>query len=318
MNRDKIKFIFYGSGSTYSLEPLAKYMHSEGYDVLEMNPESVSFPGYEILKDIKNKDTVFLNSCHPLLDIENVIRSTGVIKGKWFAPLEMIEYIKPVKTVYYPHDLNPFFADYEMPWCNLFDLILLPYKNNLFYKLKSECSNVVEIGWIKNNKLLKKIDIKSDIIYFPSNCYYGMGESNRILFFNYIPKIIPIKMANISESRYNKAIELAKEDGYIFLDKSLTIFQLIHNCNLIITNGVSSIVTESALSGIPVAAMLDGVESDESYLRQLPKLDWVFPLRPEEIKDFITKVQKGKITLEKGINSLKEFDFEKAVKEITK
>jgi hypothetical protein len=316
MNNRNKKYIFYGFGSAYSLEPLAMYMHSKKFDMLEMNPISANFSGYEALKEVQNKNTVFVTSFHPLLDTENLARG-GIKNVNCAAPLEIMEYLKPVKSVYYPHDLTPFFCDYEMPWCNLFDLFLLPYKNNLFYKIKTESCNVLEVGWIKNNNLHKKVDIESNIIYFPSNSYYGMNESNRIRWFNYIPKNIPIKTGNISETKFNKAVELAKNDGYIFLENSLSIFQLIHNCKLIITNGVSSIVTESAMSGIPVVTMLDGVEPDESYLEQLPKLDWVYPLKPDEVKDFIAKVQEGKITLNKGPNLLKEFDFEKAVKAIT-
>jgi hypothetical protein len=316
MNNRNKKYIFYGFGSAYSLEPLAKYMHSKKYDVMEINPASADFSGYEALKEVRNKNTIFLTSTHPLLDAENLAR--GDLKNvNYAAPLEIMEYIKPEKSVYYPHDLTPFYADYEMPWCNLFDLFLLPYKNNLYYKIKSEGCNVLEVGWIKNNNLNKKNYIESNIIYFPSNSYNGMDESNRIRWFNYIPKNIPIKTANISETKFNKAVELAKNDGYIFLKSSLSIFQLIHNCKLIITNGVSSIVTESAMSGIPVVTILDGVEPDESYLEQLPKLDWVYPLKPDEVKDFITKVQENKITLNKGPNLLKEFDFEKAVQAIT-
>jgi len=316
MNNKNIKYIFYGFGSAYSLEPLAKYMRSKGYDVLEMNPANADFSGYGDLKDIKNKNTVFVTSFHPLLDTENLARSR-IKNVNCAAPLEIIDYIKPIKSVYYPHDLTPFFCDYEMPWCNLFDLFLLPFKNNLYYKIKSENCNVLEIGWIKNNNLQKKVDIQNDIIYFPSNSYYGMDESGRIRWFNYIPKTIPIKTGNVSETKFNKAVELAKNDGYNFLESSLNIFQLIHNCKLIITNGVSSIVTEASMSGIPVVTMLDGIEPDESYLEQLPKLDWVYPLKPEDIKDFIANVQKGKIKLKNGTNLLKEFDFEKAVKAIT-
>jgi len=316
MNNRNIKYIFYGFGSAYSLEPLAKYMHSKEYDVLEMNPASDNFSGYGDLKEIKNKNTVFLTSFHPLLDTENLARS-GIKNFNCAAPLEIIDYIKPIKSIYYPHDLTPFYSNDEMPWCNLFDLFLLPYKNNLFYRIKSECCNVLEVGWIKNNKLNKKVDIDNNIIYFPSNIYYGMDESNRIKWFDYIPRTIPIKTGNVSEAKFNKAVELAKNDGYTFLESSLNIFQLIHNSKLIITNGVSSIVTESAMSGIPVVTMLDGIETDESYLKQLPKLDWVYPLKLEEVKNFIIKVQEGKIMLNKGPNLLKEFDFEKAVEAIT-
>jgi len=316
MNNSNIKYLLYGYGSAYSLEPLAKYMYSNGFDVLEMNPANANFSVYEDLKEIQNKNTVFITSFHPLLDTENLTRS-GIKNVNCAAPLEIMDYIKPVKSIYYPHDLTPFFCDYEMPWCNLFDLFLLPFKNNLFYKIKTDGCNVLEVGWIKNNSLQRKIDIQNDIVYFPSNTYYGMDESNRIKWFNFIPKTIPIKAGNISETKFNKAVELAKNDGYTFLESSLNIFQLIHNCKLIITNGVSSVVTEAAMSGIPVVTMLDGVESDESYMRQLIKKDWVYPLKLEEIKDFIKKVQEGRITLNKGPNLLKEFDFEKAVNEIT-
>ncbi|MCL2185723.1 MAG: DUF354 domain-containing protein [Treponema sp.] len=319
-------YLFYGLGSSYSLNPLAKYMIAKNFNVIEIDPISNKYSGYEVLKEIKGNDITFITSTHPLLDMRNYLRAHSInnkesYKEKYFiiSSLEIIEYLKPIKNIYYPHDLNPFYADYELPWCKMFDIFMLPYKNNLYYELKAKCNDVIEIGWIKNNTLNTKANIEYNVIYFPSFLSFSDNMNYKEIYniiSNRINNTVPIKYVNTKKNNITSAINLLKKDGFIFLDENMNIFQLMHNCDLIIGDGDSSIIFEAALSGVPVVSILNGEKSDEEYLNNIPKYNWVYPLKIIDVKEFINNVKQNKIKLSKGPNILKEFNFEKAIEVI--
>ena len=107
--------------------------------------------------------------------------------------IELIDFLKPVYSVFYPHDMESFVHCSEIPWLDLFDMIMLPYTHNLYYRLLGCCQRVEVVGWMKKQREVHPAIDQENPVYSPV-----FFPSNIITFYeNWGPKVMPIGSADM-------------------------------------------------------------------------------------------------------------------------
>ena len=313
-----IYFVFHGYGGENSLMPLVSFVKSKGHPVLVIYDQKFPYTRAELygqLRDIKaSYSVVFISSAHIWFDEYNYQNLYGY-DPQMISSLELLEFLEPSVSAFYPHDMESFIHPIEAQWLNLFDFVFLPYEHNIFYRLKHICRRVEIVGWIKKTcETALHIDPENPVYtpaFFPSNIisfYSQLGAQGYADWFRrYIGPDIPIKMP----AGDNGVYPLLTTEGFTFLDPSVSVYDAMNQYNLIIGSGHSSIIYEAALSGIPAIALLDGVFPDEVYMKSLAGVRGVYLLHPEELHDFLQKTNANHTLLDVGPNRLQPFAFDK-------
>lgn len=314
-NKDRI-YLFFGLASEYVLNPLYKYMTNLGYKCIELDLKQ-NKDWYKTIKSISNEEIVLITSAHLFFDSINLEHI--YYKDRVISVLELIDYLRPVKKIYYPHDLANPILDYELKFMSLFDVILTPLK---YLGYLERYSKVVEVGWIKKTKILDKNNISSneevDIVFTFSNMSYfmEMGLEEMYQFWKPIFDFrVKVKLPYWQGSEILKNY-LIKKDVQMY-PSTINIFDLFEKSNLIITNGDTSVNIEASLSGIPTLNIID--DSIPSYNQKkmfacLPQLKVV---SIDEGKNYLQKVISGQEKVKFGKDFLEPFNYKKAVKAIT-
>lgn len=320
---EQLRYLFYGKGSAYSLHPLAIYMQQQGYDVTELDLLATD-NAPEIIESFKGTRCAFMTSYHLSFDRANFHRAEGLTNNS-LSVTEVMDCIEPEKSIFYPHDLYPFVERFDIDKIDLFDLVLLPHRNNLFYDISRRCKKVDEVGWIKKQKKVsrkkKKPEEPLNVAYLPSHAgshirRYGVqGWLDQIE--TYVPNTVSLKLqtAHIPEVKQLKSA--LHERGYGLLDESLSVFDLMDDFDVFIASADSCIVWETAYSGLPVISLWGGAEPVSSDIRNLPSLDWIYPLKFEQLRDFLKENDEMLRAIEIDYELYQPFDFEKAVRLIT-
>jgi hypothetical protein len=313
-------YLFYGYGCEYSLSHLAGYMKDKGYNVLELDLLKIK-NAYDILSGIRGKPVVFTTSWHLFFDKRNFDYFIhGDENTQVLSPLEIIDFFKPIRSIYYPHDLTEFMHEQEWTWLDLFDMAMVPYKNNDYYLMK-RYTGVIETGWINKTRHISKPDYETDdlrIVYFPSNTAYIKSFSPEQYFKILEPLLetgLQVKFPKIGGlDAYQKI--LADNDVEL-IDSDKTVFDLIDSYHIVVATGSSSVLYEAGLSGRPVITVLDGAMPDERYCEILPDYSWLYKCNIKEAARLIEDVKNGRMVLSSGEDILKPMDFGLAEKVIT-
>ena len=312
-------YVFLGYGGENSLMPLADHLYGKGEHTIVIDDQRYPFQRDEMLEKLKhirdNYRIVFLTSSHVWFDRMTYRYFDLVDDPEVFSPLEMLGFLKPDLSVYYPHDMSEFVHDSELVFLENFDVVMLPYRNNLYYKIKHLAKRTEVVGWIKKRQHTEPHVHQSGspyiAMFFPSHVpdfYQRLGVDGFADWFREnIEKDISIKMG-AGDAGIRPILE---KEGYIFLDTSLSVYDAVNTSDIMIGSGTSSIIFEAALSGIPVISLLDGNEPDEVILNAVGDIPGVYTLHPEELKHFLAELNNGIKTVKQGPDVLKPFDFEK-------
>lgn len=313
-NKD-VLYLFYGYGCEYSLSPLAGYMRNKSYNVMELDLLN-TMNTYDLLDTMKGKNIVFITSWHLFFDNTN-FRDFHKGAADVLSPLEVMDYLRPMKSVYYPHDLTNFLHEQEWSWLDLFDVAMVPYKNNDYYLLK-KYTNVYETGWIKKTKPTDKAGSDSKklhAVHFPSNLAYIMSQSPDEYYKQWKPLFdtgVNVKFPLWDGFDEYKAV--LENNGVSLVESNKTVFDVIDSCDIITTTGGSSVLYEAGLSGRPVISVLDGAMTREQYYEILPDYKWLYKLDVLDAAALIYDVGSGDKVLYSDEDILKPFDFDLAEK----
>lgn len=321
---NELFYIFHGYGGENSLMPLVDYMQKKGHPTLVIDDQKFPYTRavmFERLNELKKQyRIVLITSAHLWFDQYNYLHFYGH-DPNMISALELLDYLKPDYSVFYPHDMECFMHDSEISWLTLFDLVMLPYQHNIYYKLKHLCKRVEIVYWIKKHTNTELLVDRDNPVYkpafFPSNIitfYDQLGaEGYADWFRRYIGPDIAIKMPAGDFGVY----PILSKEGYHFLDPAKSVYDAMSDYNLIIGSGHSSIIYEAAYSGIPVISILDGCFTDEIYLKSISGINGVYPLHPEELQDFLKDINSSHKLLSTGPDILKPFDFNRVYKYLT-
>lgn len=318
-------YVFLGYGGENSLMPLADHLYGKGEHTIVIDDQRYPFQRAEMLEKIRyireNFRVVFLTSSHVWFDRATYRYFDLVDDPEVFSPLEMLGFLRPDLSVYYPHDMSEFVHDSELAFLENFDIVMLPYRNNLYYRIRQLAKRTEVVGWIKKRQKTEANVHQAGepyrAVFFPSHVpdfYQRLGtEGFADWFRKNISKDICIKMgAGDAGIR-----PILAEEGYTFLDTSLTVYDAVNTSDIIIGSGTSSIIFEAALSGIPAVSLLDGNEPDEVIQSIVGDIPGVYTLHPGELRFFLSELNSGKREIVPGPDVLKPFEFDR-VTEILK
>ncbi len=317
MDREQY-FVFLGYGGENSLMPLADHLCGKGEHTIVIDDQRYPFQREEMLEKLRyireNYRVVLLASSHVWFDRATYRYFDLVDDPEVFSPLEMLGLLKPEFSVYYPHDMSEFVHDSELDFLENFDVVMLPYRNNRYYRIMHMAKNTKVVGCIKKRQQTQarthQPGTSYKAVFFPSHVpdfYQRLGvEGFADWFRKNIGKDIHIKMG-AGDAGIKPILE---KEGYTFLDTTLTVYDAVNTSDLMIGSGTSSIIFEAALSGIPVISLLDGNEPDEEILEAVGEIPGVYTLHPEELKSFLEDLNNGRRSIAPGPDVLKPFDFD--------
>ncbi len=310
-------FLFYGYGCEYSLSPLARYMKDNNHNVLEIDLLKTKNV-YDLLKEIRGKDIVFITSWHMFFDKMNFdFFVSGDKDREVMSPLEVIDFLNPSRSIYYPHDLTDFMHEQEWTWLDLFDAAMVPFKSNDYFLMK-KYTRIYNVGWIKKTKQTTRYERAGKnlrTVYFPSHTSYIKSFSPEEYFMMLEPILnagAKIKFPQIGGLDRHK--NMLADKGAEMIDASKTVFDIIDDCQIVISTGSSSVMYEAGLSGRPVITIMDGVMSPEQYNEVLPDYSWLYKCNFSEAAALIEDVRNGKKSLYYGEDILKPMNFALAEK----
>jgi hypothetical protein len=313
MKNDNIVYLFFGFGCEYVLNPLFNFMVNKGYNCIEIDMIKDKNP-VNILKQLRNEKVVFITSAHFILDKMNY-KLIYDIDAETLTPLEVIDYLRPYKKIYYPHDLTTPLLDEELRWLDFFDVMLspLPYLEHLNYFTK-----IIEVGWIKKNNKINGIKIDNNKL----SLGYTFSSVKRFKTFNSAYEFwgpiweqdVKIKLAYWPGYEIYEE-ELKKRNIYVYPIEKNTI-EVISDNDVIITSSTTSVNIEASLCGKTVINVVDGTVSQAEQKKYTAGLPNIYVVSRDECMNILSDLKSGNRKIKLGKQILKDFDYDKALKAI--
>lgn len=258
----QLTYVFWGYNSENVLDPLREAMHTQGHHCIVL-PDNEKYPSKQAERDYLNSiEFVLITSSHFTRDQHIVADTFPELPSIHLSPLEIIGQCKPKKSIYYPHDLGSPLVLNEPMFAHYFDLILWPLP---WYGYAPTHPNVQNVGWIKYAKT--PIDRLDNYFYDLENihCFFYseiVANHRRYGVKKAVEKLQPIITHNIPiklpvwplSNDFETAL---KASGATIIPAELNSFDIIQHSNLVLSNGLSSIISEAHYMGIPSIAFIE-------------------------------------------------------------
>ena len=297
-------FFFHGHGCEYVLHDLCKNMRARGFSCIEA--DTLKDDIRKAISLAKGERVIYVTSAHLLLDNHN-FKLYYESEQEILSPLEVIKELSPSQSFFVPHDLSRPLLKEEIPYISVFDGFISPFEGYSTGNLSVQCFHL-GCPRLKNTK---EVSPQYEAIWFVSNITNNLS-SGFDSFYNWIKPLTSAGCA-IKLPRWNgmKALEekLRKNDVDI-VSCETNIFQAMNGAEVVITNGTSSVVTESCLYGKKTINILSPreVDSEQSLFAHFKEL--VFCTTPEEALRALPRIPKGE-------NKLRAFDIEEFISIVT-
>lgn len=307
-------YLFFGDGGEYTLHPLYQHMQQQGFHCEEIDLKNSPDPCAEICR-LKGENIVFLTSAHPFKSRRIKEQTYHTDLANTLTAIEIMRYLKPVKSVFYPHDLNDGMNNYDARWFSLFDLFLSPLPTNAH--ARRFCKEYAVVGWIKKEHTTPKLtgSIKAAHAFSETSYYYRNGMDLMYETFS------PVWQQDVKVKMYNDWIadplnQYLESKGISYYDPACNIYQLIDENQIVITDGGSSVNIEASLAGRMVINLLIPAYSEDQAKELLTGLPNAVALKPEDAAQLLSDIRSGKKPLLAGEEIMKPFDYSLAVKSI--
>ncbi len=285
-------YLFYGFGAEYVLHPLYTEMLAKGYHCIEIDPLAQADSKKQI-EQLKGQEVVFITSAHFLLNEKNF----GYFydsQNHFYGTLEVLSLLRPKASVFVPHDLTQPLIDYEKEYLNQFTAFCSPCEP--FTSTYAHYTKSIEMGWIKYKQKPKTILRKQGALWFLSDFVLHLNwgvEKSFELLEPILSQGISIKFplwpgCETFETYFT-------EKGIHVFPSSENSIDLILAHDIILTNGLSSIVAESYFLGKTTVNIMEGSHygDEKKYLQSLfPRLIFIPTLRSFDLRDIPIKSQK--------------------------
>ncbi|MCM3128280.1 hypothetical protein ACFQ3J_18330 [Paenibacillus provencensis] len=308
-------YLFFGYSSEYVLNPLYTEMCKMGYRCVEIEMSSHK-DIRSTVKSIKGQEIVLITSAHLFYDAHNFEKTFNYRHSEWTHCLELIEFLNPIKKVYYPHDLTSPLTEWDVDYISLFDLFLspLPYLDHFNRYLRT-----VEVGWIKKRSLSVNTGNKNQLTHLFSNINFFERMDFKDFYKYWAPlydlgvgvKLPKWQSSNVLEQKLHSC-------GVRIVPSSSNIFEIIENSSVVVTNGTSSVNIEAALCGKHVVNIWDGVSSLQEHRKSFNGLPQIKILPFLDAVSYIREIKNAQEELDKFEDILKPFDFINAVAQIVR
>ncbi len=313
MNKN-FTYLFYGFNGEYVLNPVYKEMIKRGYTCLEIDT------AYELdqkgkLDTLKGKQVVLVTCAHVFFDKLNINNIYPDYPDS-ISVLEVMDYLKPVRSIYYPHDLMDGFTHVDKDYFSLFDCYLSPLPVNAH---GNRFCPVINVGWIKKNKIMSKrengggnLQINHGVGYFQ---YYKNNLDNMYNVFHDLWNLgVSLKLPHGLLNRHNIESYFSSKNIKLYRDDA-NIYDLIDDSDIVITNADTAVTIEASLSGRKVINIFDEnanipYEYQANLLQGLPNVDI---MTCQKAVAYIKDLLLNNTIITSHEDLMKPFDMEKVI-----
>lgn len=282
-------YLFYGFGAEYVLHDVYSEMIKKGHTCIEIDPLKYK-ESKEKIEKLKEKEVIFVTSAHFLLNEKN-FKYFYPSENHFYGALEVMALLQPHASIFVPHDLTQPVIDYEKEYLNQFTAFCSPCEP--FTSTYAHYTKSVEMGWIKYKHKPKTILRKQGALWFLSDFIlhlnWGVEKSFEILQ-PILSQGISIKFPNWPGS--DEFEKYFTGQGIHVFPSTENSIDLILAHDIILTNGLSSVIAESYFLGKTTVNIMEGSHygDEKRYIQSLfPSLHFVptiheFDLRNIQIK----------------------------------
>lgn len=261
---DETCYVFAGVGSEYSLAPLADFLRKRGRNCVEIDMVREGWRD-ALCQTQRSRRRILVSSQHPYMNGHHYHLYYGTELDILNVP-ELQAVLKPDRSYFVPHDLLSPIKDSEIAGLTLFDAILMPSDSWWYLSTYVRCENV---GWIKAGVIPNPEMAQSplQVAWLPSEIGAWLARPTGLFEEAYRGLMDFRPLFKVPDFPGTQAmIDLAVGAGCQVFDASVLSSVLINQSHVVVSNGLSSICAEAALSGLPTLCIDDGsVES--GYLR---------------------------------------------------
>jgi len=306
-----MRIVFHGIGSEYPFHELASRARREGHDVLEVDMYSHDWRAR--LEEFRLEGPFNLvTSHHAYMDRHRHLMEFGVDVDIDSTP-ELIRKFQPRKIFYVPHDVTEPIKDEELWFIKNFDAVLAP---NASWWWLSDLSEIIDVGSIKIYE--NSISCVHDITFFPSEISFYiragwecfLGKFGGVIHLK--PRIKFPKFPGIKDFE-----DRLREIGCEVIDSTLNSFPLISNSKIIISNGLSSVLSEASSAEVPSVCVMDGVHPPATQLALFENHPFVRLARTEQAAHIATSMLTNECCRPRNPLNC-PFDFDLALEVITR
>jgi hypothetical protein len=306
-------YLFFGCASEYVLAPLRLHMERQGYKTVEIDLFENRACG-EVLRALHGTPVVLVNTAHLFYDQVNFDEACGPI-GEIVSPLEVIDYLSPVRSIYVCHDLVDYFHERELPWLDLFDHLLIPGRCPPYLRFHG---GVVTAGWIKRaaraappaDDAPRRVGVAlTDLAQYGTEGPEVAYEVWRTVLEQGVACKLP------HDPGADAFEELFRARNVVVYPSDRSISDFIDGLGIVVTTGLSSVNAEAALAGRLVINVTDippGAPSDDFRpLRPLPNLRF---MTLAECSELVARVKLGAAPIRTVPPQVLPFDFDLATR----
>lgn len=263
-------YLFYGFGAEYVLHPVYEAMKQHGHQCIEIDALTIADSKTQI-ENLQGSEVVFITSAHFLLNEKN-FKYFYPTDNHFYGTLEVMALLKPKASVYVPHDLTQPLIDFEKDYLNQFTTFCSPCEP--FTSVYSHYTQTREVGWIKYPQKPNTIIRKQGAIWFLSDFIlhlnWGVEKSFKLLA-PILRQGVSIKFPLWPGSDEFETY-FSKNGTHVFPSKANSI-DLIQAHDIVLTNGLSSVIAESYFLGKTTVNIMEG----SHYGDRKPYLETLFP-----------------------------------------
>lgn len=304
----KTIYLFYGFGGEYVLHKLFLLM-SPQYNCVEI--DALSIKNSKVMVDkLRGQSVVFVTSAHFLLDKRN-FTDFYPNKNQFYSVIEIISLLEPIKSIYVPHDLTQPLIAHEIEYLNQFDLFLSPCEP--YTTAYSSICPTVEVGWIKYPNKTENIKASNKAIWFLSDFIIHIKMGKEKSYKSNVPLLN--QGVSIKFPVWENSLEFTdyyRKQGVDVYNPEIASINLIKCHDIIFTNGLSSLVAESYLSGKTTVNIMENSHYGDDGIQTL---ETAYP--DLQIYTKIADININSIALTSRMNLLHPFDIDLAIKLIT-
>lgn len=269
--REDFVFFLAGFGSEYSLQPIARYLMENGYAVEVADMQNGPLPM------LPGKPTVFVSSQHPSCSSATFRHHWGQLPpySNYVGPLEIIRHLRPICSVFVPHDLEMPIRPDELTYMAAFDIYCAP-SSRVNPTLRHAC-RVVPAGWVKHNHF---DDLVADV--------KAAATTRGVFFLNQVVSLMQAGGAEFIRASYpvifvkQLPVKLPSWPGCDQLGKNLQQFgatviaaeapstKLIAASPQIYVNAAGSVIAEAHYVGTPVIFAGEAGNPDRALMPSRP------------------------------------------------
>ncbi len=303
MNPAEHHYLLFGKGSEYVLSPIAERLQQERLQVTEIDLNRTNDPWASISS--LTAPIVFITSAH-------LVTGTAISPDSDPSPLQLLRKLQPVRSIYVAHDLADPFHEEELPWLPLFDLFVSPRTGMEYLNAYTQ---VAECGWIRKRGILPGIprakmhNISIGFAFSELIYHQKLGiEKTLALWLPLLHQVSSVKFpAWPGVEIFEKAF---RDVGINVLPAESDTMRFISEHHIMITNGLSSVAFEAALSGRRVFNVIDGSHPESEHLKTFRSLDSLKFGSIEKVAEQLKDIREAPDFISCGEDRLQPFDMD--------